>query len=272
MLISVLISNYNNENFLTKALDSIYCQTLDKLLFEIIVCDDCSTDNSLEKINEFIEILPMRILYNPKNLGVGFTKRRLISESKGHWFLFLDSDDYLENICLESLYNYIVLNSNNDVSMIYANSYKINRSGEIINWRRSKSFSGSLLDNKFQYPIFHPIIYSRRMYDQTDGIDENLKSADDFDLWYKMEEKGKIVHFNDTLYYYRENPNGVSQAKNNLNKWYQVMLEHAFCSALAARRRGLDQRKILNDFAELMYKKKLTKNKAKCFILKIFNL
>lgn len=127
------------------------------------------------------------------------------------------------------------------------------------------------MENKFDYPIFHPIIYNRKCYNATEGIDINLKSAEDFDLWYKMEEVGQIVFINEPLYYYRINLNGLSQVGNDSNKWLQVMLEHAYCSANAAKRRGLDVRTELSDFTKVIHKR-LTNKKNKLTIFGSFKM
>jgi glycosyltransferase involved in cell wall biosynthesis len=261
-MISVLIANYNNSKFLIEAIESVYTQTLDIDEIEVIICDDCSTDDSVEILEELQSKYEFDLLKNDKNLGVGATKARLTEASKGDWFIFLDSDDKFKTDCLNMLWHHIYKLNNENLSMLYANSIRCDENGTLTEWSRSKSFQGSLLVSKFEYPIFHPIIYNRKKYNLTKGIDVHLKSADDFDLWYKMEEVGQIDFVNEPLYYYRINQNGVSQVGGDTQKWVQVMLEHAYCTGNAAKRRGLDVRVQFNDFAEVIHKR-LTNKKNK---------
>ena len=91
-LISVIIPVYNNENYIDKCLDSIIKQTYHNI--EIIVINDCSTDNVEEIIMKYKNI-DDRIIYlkNNQNIGVGATRNIGISISKGKYIYFLDSDD-----------------------------------------------------------------------------------------------------------------------------------------------------------------------------------
>ena len=258
-MISILIANYNNSYFFLEALESVYNQEVLHFEMEIIVCDDCSTDGSAEIAKKLQPQYNYILLQNEKNLGVGATKARLVEASKGDWFIFLDGDDKLKQDCLKKLWSRINELKNENLSLLYANSIKLEENGTLTEWSRSKSYQGSLLENKFEYPIFHPVIYNRKKYNLTEGINIHLKSADDFDLWYKMEEVGTVEFINEPLYYYRINLNGVSQIGDNTQKWVQVILEHAYCTANAAERRGLDIRFEFNEFAEIIMKKLICK-------------
>lgn len=260
-MISVLVANYNNSKFLVDCIASIYNQLIQSFEIEVVVCDDFSADDSLIILRGLQSVHGFQLLTNNSNIGVGATKWRLVEASKGEWLIFLDSDDKLELNCLQKLHDCIGQHAAESLSMVYANSRQIMHSGDCKEWNRSKPFYGSLLESKFEYPIFHPIIYNRNKYLLTKGIDINLRSADDYDLWYKMEEVGKVLFLNECLYQYRINLNGVSQVGDDLNKWLQVMLEHSWCSANAASRRGLNVRKELNEFAEIISNRMINTNK-----------
>lgn len=265
IVFSILIANFNNSPFITEAIESVYAQSISLKNVEVLVCDDGSTDDSGKILIELQKKFNFKLFHNSLNLGVGVTKKMLIDASKGEWFIFLDSDDKLKFDCLETFLMHVEKSTSENIALIYANSIRLDVNGIVREWNRSKSFIGTVLDNKFKYPIFHPIIYNRKNYNSTEGIDINLKSADDFDLWYKMEEMGQIVFVNEPLYYYRINSNGVSQVGNDTNKWLQVMLEHAYSSANTAKRRGLDVRAQLNDFTEVIHKRLTHKENKSTF-------
>jgi teichuronic acid biosynthesis glycosyltransferase TuaG len=93
-LVSVIIPTYNSAKFLKRAIESVLQQTYNKL--ELIIVDDCSTDNSYEVIKHFIKI-DKRIRYfkTIKNSGVVSVPRNVgLSKAKGKYVAFLDADDY----------------------------------------------------------------------------------------------------------------------------------------------------------------------------------
>ena len=100
-LVSVILPNYNSEKFLSKSIQSVLNQTYDN--FELIIVDDCSTDNSHNIINQFMKKdkrikffkteINSRTVAAPRNLG--------ISKAKGEYIAFLDSDDYWSKDKLE---------------------------------------------------------------------------------------------------------------------------------------------------------------------------
>ena len=93
MLVSVILTNYNYSKFLSKCIDSVINQTYKNI--EIIIIDDCSTDNSQNIILEYKEkhhnILT---IFNSKNLGVINARNVGIDMSNGEYLCFLDADDY----------------------------------------------------------------------------------------------------------------------------------------------------------------------------------
>lgn len=107
---SVIIPNYNNSLYLNKSLTSVLNQSYND--YELIIIDDVSTDNSVEKIKEIIEN------YSTKNIQLielkekawnGGSRNRGLQKAKGKYIIFLDSDDWLthDNI-LQELYDYII--------------------------------------------------------------------------------------------------------------------------------------------------------------------
>jgi glycosyltransferase involved in cell wall biosynthesis len=92
-LVSVIVPNYNHARFLSERLQSISRQTIKD--FEIILMDDCSTDDSLEILREFAAREPRaRLILNSKNSGSTFKQwRRGIAEARGKYIWVAESDD-----------------------------------------------------------------------------------------------------------------------------------------------------------------------------------
>ena len=94
-LVSIIIPNYNNEKFLIDCLDSIVSQKYAEK--EIIVIDDGSTDNSVEKIKKYMAgHKKVRIkLIQQRNSGATVARNQGIEQATGKYAIFLDSDDML---------------------------------------------------------------------------------------------------------------------------------------------------------------------------------
>lgn len=93
-LITVVVPCYNVEKYVEKCIDSIINQTYKNL--EIILVEDCSTDNTYEIIKKYLKKdKRIKIVKNEKNSGLSFSRNVGIKESTGKYIGFIDSDDYI---------------------------------------------------------------------------------------------------------------------------------------------------------------------------------
>lgn len=94
ILLTIIIPVWNQEELVIRALDSIPLR--DDI--EILVLDDCSTDNTFERLLDYKDTHPhlnLRLMSNGRNMGLGLTKNILYANAKGKYIHELDSDDYL---------------------------------------------------------------------------------------------------------------------------------------------------------------------------------
>lgn len=92
--ISIIIPVFNRETIIISCLDSIFNQSLSQDLFEVIIVDDCSTDNSVDKIKKYSKIKNIKIIELDKNSGGASKPRNIgIENAQGDYLLFIDSDD-----------------------------------------------------------------------------------------------------------------------------------------------------------------------------------
>ncbi len=103
--ISIIIPVFNTSAYLNKCLDSIICQTY--RLFEVIIINDGSTDNSLEICEKYKKSdIRIKIISQP-NGGISNALNNGISAASGDWLCFVDSDDWIDVNALEGLVNKI---------------------------------------------------------------------------------------------------------------------------------------------------------------------
>lgn len=100
--VSIIIPVYNAGTYLVKCLDSVLNQTLKEI--EIICIDDGSADSSLELLKKYARKDDRISVYTQRNAGLSETRNRGIKKAEGDYIEFLDSDDWLEEEAIESLY------------------------------------------------------------------------------------------------------------------------------------------------------------------------
>lgn len=220
MLFSILVAHYNNFEYFKDFYKSVLNQTYQN--FEIIIVDDCSTDDSLQKIKSLTENNKnVKIYKNEINKGVGFTKRKCVELAKGEICGFIDPDDavvsdalelsiqkYVEHPKIVATYSQIMFC---DIQLLPQKIY--NRTRKIKNGK--KDFFN--INNE----VSHFFTFKREAYLKTTGINKNLTSAVDFDLYLKLYEIGDFCYISKPLYLYRQHEKGVSQDKKKKSTVYR---------------------------------------------------
>ena len=105
-LISVIIPIYNAKRYLKQCINSVLSQSFQD--FEIILVDDCSTDNSIEICKKYLqtekgEKSSLRLICNKTNQGSGKSRQIGVDSAQGKYLMFVDSDDILERTALATL-------------------------------------------------------------------------------------------------------------------------------------------------------------------------
>lgn len=133
-MISLIAPVYNVEKYLPKFLESVLCQTFRE--FELLLVTDCPTDSSLEICEEYArKDHRIRVIAQPYNEGAAKARNRGLSEAKGEYIMFADSDDYLAADALEVSLNLL---EKENVDIAYGGFY-IDRDGEV----SQKKFRGA---------------------------------------------------------------------------------------------------------------------------------
>lgn len=103
-LVSVIMPSWNTSNFIAESIQSVIDQTYEN--WELIIVDDCSTDNTDEVVAKFKD-KRIRYFKNEKNSGAALSRNRALREARGEWIAFLDSDDLWNSEKLEHQINFM---------------------------------------------------------------------------------------------------------------------------------------------------------------------
>ena len=216
LLFSILVANYNNGKFFKDCYISIINQTYKN--WEVIIVDDCSTDNSVELIKSFIKNdTRFKLFTNQTNRGCGYAKNKCAEFAVGDVLGFLDPDDAITDDALQIMV--AKHNDNPDVAIITSKYDFVDLN---MNFKKLAAH-GSIIPSGKSYLTFgegaftHFATFKMNFYNQTIGIDSKMKRAVDQDLYLKLEEQGKHLFINKVLYHYRIQQNSIS-ANQNLYK------------------------------------------------------
>lgn len=225
MKFSVLIAHYNNAEYFMQCYESLKKQTFQD--FEIIVVDDCSTDDSFEKIQNYCDgDSRVKFFQNSENKGVGFTKKRCVEEASGEICGFVDPDDALTENAIEiSVKAY-----NENYIATYSQFYLCDENLNIQNiFKRTKKIKNkNPLFFNTEFEVAHFFTFKKEAYLRTEGINPNYKVAEDIDYILKLYEIGSFQFIKKPLYLYRIHKTGLSHDETKIKikneTWHNVIL------------------------------------------------
>ncbi len=238
-LFSVLIANYNNGCYLQETINSVLVQ--DYVNWEVVIVDDKSTDNSFEIYDKFKDDSRFHVYFNEENMGAGYTKNRCAQMAKGDICGFVDPDDKLaEKDALGVMVETHLANP--DASMVYSGYYQTDENLVVLKEKRGTNISdaNSALE-LCSWPFRHFVSFKKSAFDKTVGIDTLMKRAVDYDMYYKLEEVGRVIHLDRVLYYYRQNPHSISLNDGD----YKSRVWHSYACVEAMKRRGLTDERLM---------------------------
>ena len=213
ILISIIMPVYNCEASLPSSIQSVLGQ--DYETWELLLVDDCSTDNSKNIIKQYAEcdqrIVP---LYLEVNTGPAGARNHALSSAKGQYIAFLDSDDLWEPTKLSRQLEFM-LSGNIAFSCTSYFSKNIDGTGAVYRYNPPKKITyrkALLLGN----PIGNSTVMVRR-----DLINDltipNIKKRNDFALWLQVLKKGVVCSaLNAELTIYQRREGSVSSQKIGL--------------------------------------------------------
>lgn len=112
---SIITPAYNAEKYILRCIKNLQINNVD---FEHIIVDDCSTDSTVLKINEYIEtnnLKNIKVIKMTKNSGPGLARNKALKESCGKYIIFCDADDFMFSNSLDIIEKNIMYNNEPDI-------------------------------------------------------------------------------------------------------------------------------------------------------------
>ncbi len=219
-MISVVIPCYNSEKFIKRTVESVLNQTYKD--YEIILVDNNSSDNTISIINDYQSKHPdiITVLHEFKK-GAPATRNKGLSEAKGNWIQFLDSDDELLPEKLEQQFE---VTNRSTVDVIVGNSYIANATGDKQDKKILQTESDvwkGLLTSKLG--ITSANLWKRESVLAAGGWNENKNSSQEYDLLFRLLKNDAAIGFcSAPLTIVHINPDSISHSRNE-NKVVDIL-------------------------------------------------
>lgn len=221
-LVSIIVITYNSSKYVLETLESAKAQTYQNI--ELIVSDDCSTDNTVEICKKWIEenkdrFVRTELITVNKNTGITPNFNRGLKVAEGECVKFIAGDDLLLDNCITDCMAYVLCNKN--CKILFGRIYYLK--GNIItpkplerialsNFKEQKKlvYKGSSLPAPASY-------FNKNALIELGGFDENYLFIEDLPLWLKLVNNNIELSFIDKFVVkYRIHDNNICM-KNGIN-------------------------------------------------------
>ena len=256
-LVSVVIPAYQSARTMSRALDSVFSQTLP--CYEVIVVNDGSPDTP--QLRRVLAPYLGRIRYiQQANRGPSAARNAGVERAQGKYVAFLDSDDFWLEHHLENQVG--LLASDSSLGLVYANPLLLHGNvpvGEGFSLARQSlpvTFE-SLAQEASRIPT-SSVVASREQIIRAGRFDETFRRCEDFDLWLRMAHNGCRIAFSREVQLCHHRMNGLSSDRLAMKRArIQVYEKVKRILPLSAQQRQLVDQKIVREEAE--YQVELTK-------------
>ena len=216
--VSIVICNYNREKLVARAIRSCLSQVCNQRQVEVIVVDDGSTDNSISVIKSFGD--EIKLISLPENKGVSYASNIGLNNSMGDYWIRVDSDDYLSSDAI-NIYS-LILDYNKYLDYVFGDVLRLSVHGEVL-----KRINLSASDSHFEYGA--GVLFRRDELLSLGGYDENLRNAEDYDLFLRLRNLDKkYLHVPIPLYRYYDGDDNLTKSPDrkesiqNIKRKYNV--------------------------------------------------
>lgn len=208
--VTVMMTVFNAQRFLFKAVISILKQTFED--FELLIVDDASTDSSVDIVCSFRDSR-IRLIRNPQNKGVAFSRKRALTEAQGEYVAVLDADDEAMPTRLAREVEY--LDNHPDVALVGSANYVIDDDDRIIDiWRppaKSHVIRWTLLFNNCF--CNSSVMFRRDEAVSIGGYDESVFVGEDYDLFVRLCSRFDLANFSQPLVAWRKSTTGLGRVE-----------------------------------------------------------
>lgn len=192
--VSIIVTNYNYGSYLQRCLRSVLNQK--NVNHEVIVVDDCSTDNSLEMVKLFEP--DVKVISTSQNSGVAGAANLGIKNARGQFIIRVDADDYVSSDMCYFMKTY--LESNHDAFCVSCDYHLVDNHENIIERKYAE-----------KEPVSCGIMYRKDLFLQSGGYNDAMRHREEEELRKRLGEYYRIHHLKIPFYRYRMHNNNKTK-------------------------------------------------------------
>lgn len=222
-LVSIIMPSYNTGLYISKSIRSVQQQSYTN--WELIIVDDCSTDNTDVQIHPFLQDERIHYYKNEVNSGAAISRNKALREAKGRWIAFLDSDDIWAPNKLERQLQFM---EQNHYHFSYTNYEEIDEhdksTGVTITGPRRITKCGMY---NYCWPGCLTVMYDATIVGLIQIVD--IRKNNDYAIWLKVIQKANCFLLDETLAQYRRGRRGSISTHGyyELIKWHYRLYRKA---------------------------------------------
>lgn len=226
-LVSVIMPSYNTALYIEETIQSVLDQTYKN--WELLIVDDCSTDDTDEVVQQFLCDKRIHYLKNEENSGAAVSRNRALREAKGRWIAFLDSDDLWIPDKLRQQINFM---EKKNYHFSYTEYEEIDEKSEPL----SVVVKGPKRITKlgmyaYCWPGCLTVMYDRNVVGDIQIPD--IKKNNDYAIWLKVCRKADCYLYPQIMARYRKRTGSISNhSYARLIKWHYKLWREVECKNL----------------------------------------
>lgn len=230
--VSIIIPTYNGEKYIKETIDSCINQTYPNI--EIIVIDDCSSDNTINILEEYGE--KIKLYLNKENQGISKNVNKGVSLSNGEYFILLGHDDILASNHIEVMISEF---DGNDIVSIHCNSMLIDSFGKEMRQARNDKTQTQKTNNcLFELSLDNFIsscgmIHRKDVFVRVSGWDETYKFYGEWLYYIKSIKYGEIKYTDKVKAFYRKHETNITNTFKNKKVQIELNKYKKECRELA---------------------------------------
>ena len=207
-MVSLIITAYNYERYIERAIRSAMEQSIPSDQYEIIVVNDASIDKTAEVLLNYQDVI--RVYNLESNVGLAAARNFGIKKAKGQFVVFLDADDYIQH---DMLYmQKVFLTENNELDAVSVDYYLIDERGNHI-----KKVSAQ------DSPIACGVMFRKDFLYDIGLYDESFRAREEEDLRIRFLKKYKIYNIILPLYRYRMHGENLTKNNEEMDKYAEML-------------------------------------------------
>ncbi|MDR0927389.1 MAG: glycosyltransferase [Ignavibacteria bacterium] len=206
-MVSVIVPLYNYQEYVLETIESVVKQTYKD--WELIIVDDCSTDDSYNIVKEYVHShpqYPICLWQNERNSGISATRNVGLKKAKGKYILLLDADDKIAEKALEK---YISAIEREDADICYSQTQLFGTEDGIWELPPANCFKY----NPWGCSINPTCLFKKAILEKVGGFAEDMRADEDWQFWASFVIKGvtKYTKIDEPLFLYRKHGNSLTQ-------------------------------------------------------------